>query len=67
VLGQHKRVEGLVVPHRGLSLHLAATPQTRGLIGRGRLRLLPRHAWLINTARADVLDYDALAAALRAG
>jgi D-3-phosphoglycerate dehydrogenase / 2-oxoglutarate reductase len=50
-----------------LSLHLAATPQTSGLIGRDRLRRLPRHAWLINTARADVLDYDALAEALRAG
>src|SRR5487761_783640 len=50
-----------------LSLHLAATPQTQGLIGRDRLRLLRRHAWLINTARADVLDYGALAAALRAG
>jgi D-3-phosphoglycerate dehydrogenase / 2-oxoglutarate reductase len=50
-----------------LSLHLAATPQTRGLIGRDQLRLLPRHAWLINTARADVLDYDALAEALRSG
>jgi len=50
-----------------LSLHLAATPQTRGLIGQDRLRRLPEHAWLINTARADVLDYDALAEALRAG
>jgi len=50
-----------------LSLHLAATRQTRGLIGGDRLRRLPRHAWLINTARADVLDYDALAEALRAG
>jgi D-3-phosphoglycerate dehydrogenase / 2-oxoglutarate reductase len=50
-----------------LSLHLAATPQTRGLIGRDQLRRLPEHAWLINTARADVLDYDALAEALRAG
>ena len=50
-----------------LSLHLAATPRTRGLIGRDRLLRLPRHAWLINTARADVLDYDALAEALRAG
>jgi D-3-phosphoglycerate dehydrogenase / 2-oxoglutarate reductase len=50
-----------------LSLHLAATPQTRGMIGRDRLRRLPEHAWLINTARADVLDYDALAEALRAG
>jgi D-3-phosphoglycerate dehydrogenase len=50
-----------------LSLHLAATPQTRGLIGRDQLRRLPEHAWLLNTARADVLDYDALAEALRAG
>jgi len=50
-----------------LSLHLAATPQTAGLISRDRLRRLPRHAWLINTARADVLDYDALVEALRAG
>ena len=50
-----------------LSLHLAATPQTEGLIGRDRLRLLRPQAWLINTARADVLDYDALTAALRAG
>jgi D-3-phosphoglycerate dehydrogenase / 2-oxoglutarate reductase len=50
-----------------LSLHLAATPQTSRLIGRDRLRRLPRHAWLINTARADVLDYEALAEALAAG
>jgi D-3-phosphoglycerate dehydrogenase / 2-oxoglutarate reductase len=50
-----------------LSLHLAATPQTEGLIGRDRLRRLRRHAWLINTARAEVLDYGALAEALRAG
>jgi D-3-phosphoglycerate dehydrogenase len=50
-----------------LSLHLAATPQTAGLISRDRLRRLPQHAWLINTARADVLDYDALVETLRAG
>jgi len=50
-----------------LSLHLAATPQTQGLIGRDRLRRLQPHTWLINTARADVLDYDALAEALRTG
>jgi len=50
-----------------LSLHLAATAQTRGLISRDRLLRLPRHAWLINTARADVLDYDALAEALGTG
>jgi D-3-phosphoglycerate dehydrogenase len=50
-----------------LSLHLAAIPQTQGLIGRDQLRRLRPRAWLINTARADVLDYDALVEALRAG
>jgi D-3-phosphoglycerate dehydrogenase len=50
-----------------LSLHLAATSQTAGLISGDRLRRLPPHAWLINTARADVLDYDALVEALCAG
>jgi D-3-phosphoglycerate dehydrogenase len=50
-----------------LSLHAAATPDTARLIDRDRLRRLPRHAWLINTARADVLDYDALIEALRDG
>jgi D-3-phosphoglycerate dehydrogenase / 2-oxoglutarate reductase len=50
-----------------LSLHLAATGQTRGLVSRDRLLQLPRGAWLVNTARADVLDYDGLAEVLRDG
>jgi D-3-phosphoglycerate dehydrogenase len=50
-----------------LSLHLAATAETAGLIDRSRLDRLQRHAWVINTARADVLDYAALADALLAG
>jgi D-3-phosphoglycerate dehydrogenase / 2-oxoglutarate reductase len=50
-----------------LSLHLAANPETAGLISGVRLRHLRRHAWLINTARADVLDYEALIEALRDG
>lgn len=40
------------------------TTATRNLIGRRQLDLLPRHAGLINLARAHVVDYAALAAKL---
>jgi D-3-phosphoglycerate dehydrogenase len=50
-----------------LSIHAAATAANVHLIDRERLLRLPRHAWLINTARADVLDYAALADVLRGG
>ncbi len=47
-----------------VSLHCPSTHQTRGLINRDRLALMPSHAILINTARGDVVDETALAEAL---
>jgi D-3-phosphoglycerate dehydrogenase len=44
-----------------LSLHLPATGATRGIVGRAVLEALPDGAILINTSRAEVLDYAALA------
>lgn len=40
------------------------TPETRGRIGVAELALLPRHAFLINVARAEIVCEDALYAAL---
>jgi phosphoglycerate dehydrogenase-like enzyme len=40
------------------------TDETRGLIGRRELSLLPPHAGLVNLGRAGVVDYDALVASL---
>jgi phosphoglycerate dehydrogenase-like enzyme len=54
-----------------VSLHLALTPETRGLIDRQALdkmkpgALLINSALLINTARGALIDETALAAALR--
>lgn len=45
----------------------ALTPNSKSLIGRRELELLPDRAGLINMARAAIVDYDALAATLRAG
>ena len=43
------------------------TEQTRGLIGREQLALLPPAAVLVNVARGQVVDQDALVDALAAG
>ncbi|MBM4377280.1 MAG: D-3-phosphoglycerate dehydrogenase [Deltaproteobacteria bacterium] len=44
-----------------LSLHLPLTGATRGVVNRGVLEALPDGAILVNAARAEVLDYGALA------
>ena len=47
-----------------LSLHIPATPQTVGSIGRELLMKMPKGATLVNTARKEVIDEDGLAQAL---
>jgi len=47
-----------------VAITLALTPDTRGLIDAGRLRLMKSTAALINVARAEVVDEDALYDAL---
>lgn len=43
-----------------LSIHLALNDDTRGLVGDELLSALPDGAFVINTARGDVVDQDAL-------
>jgi phosphoglycerate dehydrogenase-like enzyme len=50
-----------------VSLHLARSPETEGIIGRRLLALLQPHAILVNTARGALLDERALAELLEAG
>jgi phosphoglycerate dehydrogenase-like enzyme len=50
-----------------VSLHLALTDQTRGLIGYPQLQLMKPSASLINTARGAMIDEAGLARALREG
>ena len=49
-----------------VSLHSPATPETRHLINAERLALMRPSAFLINTARGDIVDEAALVAALKA-
>jgi D-3-phosphoglycerate dehydrogenase len=48
-----------------VSLHLPPTPDTIGLVTAGLIGRMPPHAFLINTARAELIDEAALLSALR--
>ena len=50
-----------------LSLHLPTNEQTRGFLNASRLAQLPRGAFVVNTARGEIVDDDALIASLRSG
>jgi glyoxylate reductase len=60
-------VDELVREADFVSLHCPATPETRHLMDARRLALMKPTAFLINTARGDVVDERALVAALEAG
>jgi D-3-phosphoglycerate dehydrogenase / 2-oxoglutarate reductase len=50
-----------------ISLHLASTPETRGFVGAEAFAAMKPGPRLINAARGDVVDTDALVEALRSG
>lgn len=49
-----------------VTVHAPQTPETRHLIGRRELALMPAGSVLINTARGALVDHDALVEELRA-
>lgn len=50
-----------------VSIHARLTPETRGMISAGELAGMKDGAYLINTARPGLIDYPAVAEALRRG
>ncbi|MBT5752065.1 MAG: D-glycerate dehydrogenase, partial [Rhodospirillaceae bacterium] len=50
-----------------VSLHCPSTPETRRLINTTKLKKMKKSAFLINTARGDVVDEKALVKALKSG
>jgi D-3-phosphoglycerate dehydrogenase len=50
-----------------LSLHAPSTEETRGVISATALARMRPHAVIVNSARGDLVDEDALAAALSEG
>jgi glyoxylate reductase len=60
-------LERLLERSRFVSVHVARTADTLGLVDARALALLPEGAVLVNTSRGGVVDEDALVAALRSG
>jgi len=50
-----------------LVMILPGSPSTRHVLAAERLKLLPKHAWVINVGRGTSIDEDALCAALEKG
>jgi phosphoglycerate dehydrogenase-like enzyme len=50
-----------------LTIHTPLTRETRNMLGLEQLRLLPRGALVVNTARGPIIDLDALCTLLRDG
>ena len=48
-----------------VSVHLALNAQTRGILGTSFFNSMKNGAYFVNTARAEVIDQDALLAAIR--
>ncbi len=60
-------LEGLLRASDIVSLHVPLTPETRHLMDRERLAMMKPGAYLLNLARGEVVDEEALAEALREG
>lgn len=50
-----------------LSVNCASTPETRGIVNAAAIARLPANAIVVNSARGDIVDDEALIAALQSG
>jgi glyoxylate reductase len=60
-------LDALVAGADILSLHCPATPETHHILSAGRIALMKRDAYVINTSRGELIDEAALIAALEEG
>ncbi len=59
-VGYARTLEELASRSDVFTIHLPLKPQTRGIVNRAVLEALPDGAIVVNTARSEVLDYEAL-------
>lgn len=63
----HESLSTLLPISDFLALHCPSTPETQDLVNEALIAQLPKGAILVNTARGNVIDEDALIDALRSG
>lgn len=64
---EYRSLDDLLCSSDVVTLHCPLTEETRGLLGANELGLLREGALLINTARAAIVEQDALVTALETG
>ncbi len=64
---EYRPLESVLTESDFVVITVAATPETRHLINEERLRLMKKTAYLINVARGDIVDTNALVKALKEG
>lgn len=62
---EYVSLEALLVNSDFVTLHVPLTEKTRNMLGKKEISLMKPSAYLINTARGEILDEDALYSALR--
>jgi phosphoglycerate dehydrogenase-like enzyme len=60
----YKDFDDLLRSSDAISLHIPLSDQTRNIIGKREFKLMPQGALLVNTARGEIVDQQALAEAL---
>lgn len=60
-------LEQLLARSHAVTLHVPLVSTTRDLIDAQAIERMPRGSWLVNTARGELVDEEALAVALRSG
>ena len=63
----HDTPQSLLKVSQFLSIHCESTPQTHHLINAEGIALMPQGAVVVNTARGDIVNDDALVEALKSG
>src|SRR5919201_2600754 len=66
-LAEFRELDALLAEADVVTLHVPLTPETDGLLDARRLALLRDGACLVNTARGEIVDEDALVAELVSG
>ncbi len=66
-LAEYRELDALLAESDIVSLHAPLTPETERLLDRRRLGLLRDGSCLVNTARGEIVDQDALVAELVSG
>ncbi len=67
-LGAERRsLEEVMKESDVISIHVALTPKTRGIVGEKQLRMMKKTAYIVNTSRGPVIDQAALTKVLSEG